>query len=196
MEEKIRADRFQKAEDRKLFQASHIFLRYVLSLYTGDNPSKLRLKTAPYGKPELAVEHSELRFNLTHSHRSAACAITEGAEIGVDMEAIDPSRFDHPTAEQVLGAAEMANLRQLVPSEQLTAFFLAWTRKEACAKCEGLGLSMDVRAIELGLTPGPLQYCGTTIVTNETPNHCLLTLAVKRSAPSVEYWQLPPGSFL
>jgi phosphopantetheinyl transferase len=112
------------------------------------------------------------------------------------MEAIDPRRFDEPTAEQVLSKAEMDHLRRLGPNEQLAAFFPAWTRKEAYAKCEGLGLSLDVRTIELGLKAGPLEYGETTLVTSETPNQCLLTLAVKHSNPVVEYWQVPAGRFL
>src|SRR5512141_2269323 len=130
-DEQSRAERFHQEEDRLVFQASHIVLGYVVGLYMGLRAAEVLLRTAAYGKPELAAKAPTLSFNLTHSYRSAACAISDGAAVGIDMEAIDPRRFDHPTAEQVLSNAEMAQLRSLAPNEQLAAFFRAWTRKEA-----------------------------------------------------------------
>lgn len=85
-------------------------------------------------------------FNLSHSGALVACALTEGGQVGVDVEIIRP----------VQRSALLQRIR--APSENLPldsddAFFRFWTQKEAVLKAEGASGVWDMRHVRLeGLT--------------------------------------------
>ncbi len=89
-------------------------LRQVLARYLDEDPAGIELRRGEHGKPALADSSSPLRFNLSHSGELALVAVTQGREIGVDIQKIKPRRDD--------------------------AFYKAWARREAIVKCAGTGL--------------------------------------------------------
>lgn len=117
-------------------------LLLLLSQYTRLAPDEIRMRRTDNGKPFL--EDSDIFFNLSHTSELTVVAITQGVEVGVDVEAVqarvDPlaiaSRFFHP--------AERAALKALEPTARLDLFFRIWVRKEAFIKGVGGGLSMGL----------------------------------------------------
>jgi phosphopantetheinyl transferase len=110
--ERERAKRILSPVRRRRWIASRWALRTVLGAYLSRGPAAVELRIEPRGKPRLAAE-SRLRFNLSHSSNLALVAVAFDREVGVDVERLG----DRPSA-----------------------FYEAWVRREAVAKCLGTGL--------------------------------------------------------
>jgi 4'-phosphopantetheinyl transferase len=154
-DERQRAARFHFARDRDRFIAARGFLRDVLGRYLRVAPAELRFVYSPYGKPALGAEFDQrLRFNLSHAHKLALCAVTLERAIGVDVEHIRPEFADEDVARRFFSAPEVARLSALPREQYAGAFFNCWTRKEAYIKARGEGLSMPLDRFEVSLVPG------------------------------------------
>jgi 4'-phosphopantetheinyl transferase len=115
--ERRRAGGIQRPEARRRWAASRWALRVVLGLYLERKPAEIELRFGSRGKPMLADPDAPLRFNLSHSGELALIAVAGEHEVGVDVQSI--------------GAK---------PAE----FYADWTRREAIAKCHGVGLGMPL----------------------------------------------------
>lgn len=149
------AARFVFAKDRHLYTVAHAMLRRSLSLFADVLPSAWCFEFGPQGRPELSrIAHpnlSQLRFNLSHSHGIAVCAITSGFDVGIDIE--DTTRLAPlDVADHFFAPSEVATLRRLPTHSQSERFFQYWTLKESYLKARGMGLSLplDQFAFELG----------------------------------------------
>jgi 4'-phosphopantetheinyl transferase len=98
---------------RQRWTAARWALRRVLGRYLDRDPAGIELSLGERGKPMLAERGTSLRFNLSHSGDLAMIAIGEGREVGVDVQLIGP---------------------------RPARFYVEWTRREAVAKCHGVGL--------------------------------------------------------
>ena len=145
-----RARRFVFARDRHRFVAAHAALRSTLAQQTGIPGALLDFTLGAFGKPVL-VEPAGLHFNLSHSQSVALIAISDGAEIGVDVELLRPMPDAAALAADHFTAAEQRALASLPPERRDRAFLVCWTRKEACLKAVGTGLGIDTRSFEAGL---------------------------------------------
>ena len=155
-DEQRRAARFHFRKDRDRFVAARGALRAILGLYTGVAPRRLRFSYEKHGKPGLTPETGGrfLRFNLTHSHDLALCAVTLGRSVGVDLELVREEFAGMEIAERFFARREVAALRALAPGARATAFFDCWTRKEAYIKARGEGLSHPLHSFAVSLAPG------------------------------------------
>jgi 4'-phosphopantetheinyl transferase len=152
--ELARARRFRFAIDRERFILRRGLLRAVLARYLGLPPETLEYRLTPHGKPEVAgMRPLDLRFNLSHSAGLALIAVTEGREVGVDVERVVSQRADEGVARRFFAPGEVAELRRFEGHEWMEAFFRCWTRKEAYVKARGEGLSfpLDRFAVSVGL---------------------------------------------
>jgi 4'-phosphopantetheinyl transferase len=147
-----RARRFVFKRDRNRFIAAHAALRETLSSQCGIPASALEFALGPLGKPSL-VEHGGLRFNLSHSESLALIVVCDDAEVGVDIELLRPMPDAEALAETYFSAAERRALAALPQQARDSAFLCCWTRKEACLKATGMGLSVDTRSFEVGVSP-------------------------------------------
>jgi 4'-phosphopantetheinyl transferase len=147
--------RFAFEKDRLLFLMAHALLRVALSRYAKVAPETWIFEQSSLGKPHIAYPRQvfPLQFNLSHATGLAACAITRGQEVGIDVENTE-RRVDLGVARICFSAAEMAHLGGLARREQRDAFLQYWTLKEAYAKARGLGLSLPLAQISFHLTPG------------------------------------------
>lgn len=151
--ERSRASCFTSASARKRFVHRRCALRAVLSRYTGRCASTMAFKENPYGKPELEP-HSDVAFSVSHSESLALVALTRHALIGVDVERVRPDATEAGIAERFFTRNEARSLARLNDADRVTAFFNAWTRKEAILKAIGCGLSVSLDAFEVTLKPG------------------------------------------
>lgn len=95
-----------------------------------------------FGKP--SFQNLPIHFNLSHCKDAVACVVSEH-NIGIDVESIVP--YNPDVARRVCTASEIEALR--CSSQKDMDFTILWTKKEAVAKFEGLGLSMDLKKLEM-----------------------------------------------
>ena len=152
--ERARARRFRFETDRRRFVSRRGVLREVLARYLGLPAAALRYRLAPHGKPRLAgALPVDLRFNLSHSAGLALIAVTQGREVGVDVERVVPQRADDGVARRFFAPGEMDELGRFGGHDWIEAFFRCWTRKEAYIKARGEGLSFPLERFEVSLGP-------------------------------------------
>jgi len=152
-EERERAVRFHFEHDRQRFQVARGVLRELLGRYLGLAPVGIELGRLPGGKPILQDRRTRLRFNVSHSGGLALLAFTQGRELGVDLEAERPLPEMASLAESCFSSAEIEAWRALPAGERPSAFFRAWTRKEAFLKATGEGLFRPLDSFDVALGP-------------------------------------------
>lgn len=148
--ERARAARFSFERDRARYVASHVALRSVLSAETSLTASGLMFETGPFGKPFLPA-HPKLQFNLSHSGDVAVIACTSETPVGVDVEVMRAMPDALDLARQHAPADEVTALQSRRDDDRLSAFFLMWTRREACLKALGVGFSMPLKHFAVGV---------------------------------------------
>lgn len=151
--ERHRAQSFHFESDRRAYVAAHALLRHSLSAVMHSDPAGWRFAAGEFGKPYLADPPPEcdVRFNLSHSRSQVAVALALGAEVGVDVEALDRAeRLDSGIADTYFAADEAAALHAIGDETRRREQFLRlWTLKEACIKATGRGLSQPLDAFSI-----------------------------------------------
>jgi 4'-phosphopantetheinyl transferase len=148
-EELQRAARFVFARDRRRYLAAHTALRQVLGQQVGTAPRDLRFTHGEFGKP--ALLDARCSFNLSHSDDDAAVLLADAGEVGVDLEALRAMPDASALAQRHFSAEENAALEGLGARDRDAAFLTCWTRKEACLKAIGSGLSIAPRTFTAGV---------------------------------------------
>lgn len=146
--ERARAARFAFGHDRRRFVASRVALRVLLAKEAGVDP-QIELGISAEGKPYVPGARTPF-FNLSHSERYALIAVSQSGEIGVDIEVLRPLHDLEALADRHFSGNERRAWRDdsLVSARSLR-FLQGWTRKEACLKALGTGLSVDTRTFEI-----------------------------------------------
>ncbi|HEX8351955.1 MAG TPA: 4'-phosphopantetheinyl transferase superfamily protein [Pyrinomonadaceae bacterium] len=152
-DERQRAQRFHFERDRLRFVVARGLLRDILGRYLQHPPALIRFTYNEYGKPALAEDGVELRFNVSHSQGAALYAFTRGREVGVDIESLRDDFASLEIAERFFSRAEMCELNSLPTHLRTQAFFNCWTRKEAYIKALGEGLSHPLDCFAVSLKP-------------------------------------------
>lgn len=152
LDEQQRARSFVVDLDRQRHVASHAALRDVLARHLGCEPLSLRFAAGPHGKPRIA-DPTRPHFNLSHSQGGALIALSAGPEVGVDLEAARDLDDAAVLAARVFTPAEQEEWLRTPEPLRSRAFLSGWTRKEACLKAIGSGLSVEPATFEAGLDP-------------------------------------------
>jgi 4'-phosphopantetheinyl transferase len=150
--ERARADRFVHATGRDDFVVAHGVLRCLLGRYTGRQARDLRFSSGPNGKPALDAPDSDgsaLSFNMTHSQSRALIAVSDGREVGVDLEKIKPDVKGLAIARRYFASAEREAIEGEPAPLQPGAFFRYWVAKEALLKGQGVGLRFPIDEFEV-----------------------------------------------
>jgi 4'-phosphopantetheinyl transferase len=148
--EHARAARFRFERDARRYRAAHVALREVLAQATGVAAAALRFVEGRHGKPAL-VARAACRFNLSHAADLALIAVSPTHDVGVDVEMHRPVEDREALSRTCFTERERAQLAAVAPSARDAAFLRLWTRKEACLKALGTGLSVDPATVEVGL---------------------------------------------
>jgi 4'-phosphopantetheinyl transferase len=145
-----RAARFVFERDRRRYRAAHRVLRVLLAERIGP-AAREPFQLGPHGRPSLRC-HRGIDFNLSHSDRWALVGLCDTAAIGVDIEVVRAiDGLDALTA-QNFTAAEQSELMAIPQVQRLGTFLGGWTRKEACLKAVGSGLSIAPETIDVGMS--------------------------------------------
>jgi 4'-phosphopantetheinyl transferase len=143
-EERMRAGKLRVTADRAGFVLAHALVRAVLSQYHPVDPGAWEFGRSPQGKPFISapVAAPPLQFNLSHTRGLAACVVALELAVGVDVEYIEPHADLPAVAREFFASAGVQELEKLSDEEQGVRFYEHWTRREACGKASGLGLSL------------------------------------------------------
>jgi 4'-phosphopantetheinyl transferase len=185
-----RAARFHFERDAHRHRASHTALRHLLSQRTGVAPQALRFATGSHDKPRLDLPGAP-PFNMSHSGRWALIGIGGPAPIGVDIEVPRDMGDLMALAERNFTDTECRELNAVPEAARLRAFLRCWTRKEACLKAVGSGLSIEPGLFEAGTTPE--RRTTTLPVSGQACEVTVLSVDVDREALAAVAW-IEPGS--
>jgi 4'-phosphopantetheinyl transferase len=152
-DERSRAERFLFGEDRRRFLAAHHALRHVLGRALGREPGALAFEADAQGKPRLLAAPG-LEFNLSHSVHECLIGTSTRRPIGVDVEVMQPVVDADALARRHFTPSELEQWERAPAASRERVFLQGWTRKEACLKAVGVGLSAQPRRIEVGCDSG------------------------------------------
>lgn len=118
-------------------------LRFILGQYLDHPPQEVRFVYNPQGKPALASQFpANLHFNLSDSVDLAVLGVGNGGPLGIDIEWVRRIPFVGRRESHDLPPREADHFRGGAELEPSLGFFRAWTRREAIAKAEGVGLRL------------------------------------------------------
>jgi 4'-phosphopantetheinyl transferase len=142
-EEQHRVRRLVREEDRQRYVLAHGGLRAVLSRYLGVGPGVVELRRDEVGKPFVPRKsqgQSLITFNMSHAQDRALVAVSQGQEVGVDLERIRSDIEVVKLSKRYFATSEYAVIMQSAQEERAAKFFRFWVAKEAVLKAQGIGL--------------------------------------------------------
>lgn len=148
-----RIRQFRAGQDARRFVVRRGMVRGILGRYLDLPPQQVSFSHNDFGKPFLSPGLSlDLQFNVSHSFERAALAVGAGAPLGIDIELLRTYPTGAPTASSYLTPPELERLSRAGETARDRIRFQAWTRLEAVAKAEGVGLHNLPRDLT---RPGP-----------------------------------------
>ncbi|MEM7043192.1 MAG: 4'-phosphopantetheinyl transferase superfamily protein [Pseudomonadota bacterium] len=150
-DERERAVRFRREEDRCRYIRRHLHLREVLAAYLDCAPHHVPLDASLHVQPTLTEGDlaPDLRLSLSSSADRSLVAVAWRRQVGVDIEAITSEVEIDAVAKGVFSSDERAALMTMPADERRALFFRIWTRKEAFVKALGVGLSRDLMSFDV-----------------------------------------------
>jgi 4'-phosphopantetheinyl transferase len=140
--EQQRASRFVRPRDAQRYLASHAALRHLLG-------TRADVVAGAHGKPALASPPPH--FNISRRGGVALIGISTTHEIGVDVEPLRAMADVNELAQLHFTPRERDAVASERDGARDRAFLRCWTRKEACMKATGLGLSLEPSSFECGV---------------------------------------------
>lgn len=148
-----RAERFRFEHLRRAFILSHGCVRILLANYASVSWADVRFGYKRHGKPYVSSPRTDLCFNQSDSEDLAIFGFVMGCELGVDVEAIRSPAEMEDIARRFFSPEELIDFLTLPLALRQTAFFTAWTRKEAYLKAIGAGLNVQLDTFRVTLLP-------------------------------------------
>ncbi len=139
--EQQRAARFVHPHDGRRYLAAHAALRHLLG-------TREAWVAGAHGKPALASPPPH--FNLSRRGSVALVGVSGTHEIGVDVEPLQAMTDANELAQLHFTPRERDAVQHESGASRVRTFLRCWTRKEACMKATGLGLSLAPSSFECG----------------------------------------------
>jgi 4'-phosphopantetheinyl transferase len=135
-----------RGEQRRLDRlAGRGLLRLGLGLVLDVPPRAVAVDRRPGMPPRLAAQDGPaagVGMSLSHSGRLVAVAVARGADLGIDVEQVDPTLDVDAVARRTFTAREQRALCEVRGCERTARFYETWTRKEAYLKALGVGWAL------------------------------------------------------
>ncbi|WP_046744598.1 4'-phosphopantetheinyl transferase family protein [Kordia zhangzhouensis] len=135
--------RFRNWKDAQLSLLGRLLLDHGIKTKFPQYADSMEIAYTSHRKPYF--KNNNLKFNISHSKNMAICVISDGADMGIDVEGNAPVNIDdfkeYMTPfewQQVISAPKKEN-----------AFYKYWTKKEAVIKADGRGLSIPLKSFEV-----------------------------------------------
>ncbi len=128
-------------------------------MMAGARYDQIPIRNDAVGRPYTPA--APVTLSLSHSGRRAAAAVVRAVDwpLGIDLEQIAPRPATFEA--DYLTPAELAQLDEAPAGRRDQWLTIIWSGKEAALKALGLGLSVDTRAVTIGIAPGPEDPAGT-----------------------------------
>ena len=188
-DERLRAERFGSAADRRDYVAAHDLLRRSLSQCHPLPPARWLFTRDARGKPHVVTPATALSFSLSHCAGFVGCAVAS-VDVGFDVERTDRIVDIDRIAERYYAPDEMAQLARCPSTSRAERFVELWTLKEAFVKATGVGITDDWRLLSFDLeTPGAIHAwserpLGTWLFALFTPVPCVRVAVAARVVPA------------
>ena len=153
-EERSQAARMRVGGPLEEFTVGRGCLRLLLGSALDRSPASLVLERGLHGKPFVRAERGTVApsFNVAHSHGVVLIGLSLLGEIGVDVEFVDPAIDLEGVAQTAFHPDEVSRvLAASTLADRLGVFYRCWTRKEALAKADGRGLTLEPSTYVAGL---------------------------------------------
>jgi 4'-phosphopantetheinyl transferase len=137
---------------RSEWRLGRFVAKQLLSSVTGVvDLDRIQIIAAEDGAPEGFLDDQPLPVSLSITHRSGvgACAATEDARVGCDLEAIEPrtQRF----VDDFFTSLERASVSKTLDSLRDRHIALTWSAKESALKVLRAGLRRDTRNVQVDI---------------------------------------------
>jgi 4'-phosphopantetheinyl transferase len=100
-------------------------------------------------EPNLTSKIQDLQLSISHSSGRAFCALSDGANVGADIEHIEPRAWRF--VDDYFTPSEILHVRRAPAVQRDTLITAIWSAKEAALKALRLGLSVDTRSVACDL---------------------------------------------
>lgn len=183
--EYARAARTAFGRDARRYLAGRHALRQVLANELDRSPEGLVIEPDQFGKPRL-LPAGPLHFNLSHSAHEGLIGVSRDSAIGVDIEVVHQVVDADALAGAHFTDDERAEWSRAGEPLRDRTFLVCWTRKEACVKALGVGLSAQAASIDAGCAPDervvaiPLggRRCEVTLCSLHLPGQSVAAVAL------------------
>lgn len=187
--EHARAARMAPGQNGRRHLAARHALRRILGQALNRPPQSLVIEPDDWGKPRL--RGPALEFSLSHSGLEALIGVSRDRAIGVDIEVVQEVVEAEALSRAHFTCAERAEWTSAGRAARDRTFLTCWTRKEACVKALGVGLSLRPECIEAGCTSDArvvavhlgAQRCEVTLRSLRLPSESRAVAAVALAAP-------------
>jgi 4'-phosphopantetheinyl transferase len=206
-DERTRLKRFKFERHRREHLATRALQRSALSAYAEIAREEWRFEEGEHGRPAISRtmggQAPGLKFNLSNSLGLVVCAVSHGAEIGVDVEPFARAGTIEEVAERFFSARELEQLMPLEGEERRERALTLWTLKEAYMKARGMGMALPTKLfsfvfegggevrLEVDAEAGDVaerwRFC-----TVDHAAHRIALMVESESAPELEVWEARP----
>ncbi|CAD6542504.1 hypothetical protein LMG28727_04015 [Paraburkholderia kirstenboschensis] len=189
-DERERAHTFRRREDALRFASTRAALRELLAQRMGVEAHAVRFALDANRRPRLA-DSTAPDFNVSHAGAFGLIAMSDVRRVGADIEQ-HSDRFDWRSIMKLtLDPDEAAWIERLDPSEQMAAFYDAWTAKEALVKTTGVGITRGLQHLAV------LPREGNRVMLRNAIAHAMREIAAQWIAAPHGYaacvaWSLAP----
>jgi 4'-phosphopantetheinyl transferase len=154
--ERQRVDRFVFPRDRVHHTVAHGVLRHLLGRYCDISPESLQFSVTAAGKPALQSpgRAGGLHFNLTHSGGRALLGVSQGRELGIDLEEVRSNIEALSISRNYFFGSERDAIEGELSANRDKTFFRYWVAKEAVLKAQGIGLGFPLDQFRVDFLPG------------------------------------------
>lgn len=150
--EKMCASSFHFMEDKDRYIISRAVLKRILARYlTTVTSKKIIFEQNNKGKlyiPE-HINNKGIKFNISHSNDYVVYAITMNGNIGIDIEYVNKAYNIENLIRNCCTKNEQSELQKLDNYHKYKYFYTLWVVKEALVKAMGLGLSFDLKLLNV-----------------------------------------------
>jgi 4'-phosphopantetheinyl transferase len=200
--ERARFDRFRHDIDRRMFLLGRVMARAAVGRALGVAPAAWPWREGPRGRPEIAIDATDLRFNIAHSAGLVVCGLARGREVGVDVENLDRPATDLEIVHRYCAPEEVRDILAAGADGWRARFLRYWTLKEAYLKARGLGIAVPLAEIQFSRTdPACVAFLDTLAGTDTrwtfhleqvTPRHLIAVAAhAPGAAPDIRIAPFP-----
>lgn len=176
-EECERAAAFKFPIHRDRYVRGRGMLRLTLSEHMDCAPESFGFSYGDKGKPFL--QGADFHFNLSHSDKFAAVAVSRLPSVGIDIERFDREVDIAGLSRRCFRPNEVKRIQNANGDRKARAFFWTWTAKEARMKATGEGFGLEPQKIEIEFA-------------DELPENCLQPVDPKAylNAVDIPGWQV------